>query len=148
MMLMAMTFALVSMAQLPKSAITLSGGGQLGLEKGGNNWFAVSAGTIHNLTGAVYLQPRLSFVAADASALSLSAVPSLQLKSWGSASAYAGFGVSATFSSGETYVQYTPELGLVCALGKNALALTRLNYDLKDNTGKVVTLSFGLGWRL
>lgn len=150
MILIALAISTIGLAQgLPKSAALLSASGSLNLKSGGTNYLAVSAGTINHMTGNLYLQPRLGLIVADQSALSLAVVPTLTVKSWTGATLYAGIQGSAFFTKGQdAYLQASPEVGMVCSIGKSALSVVRLNYDLKDNSTNRIDLAVGIGFRL
>lgn len=144
--LFAITFA-ASAQGIPSKAWTLSGSGSIGKN---NSHLAVTAGTFKKVSGGLHVQPRASlFFAEDKRSLNLGLAPTVALKNWSSATLYVATEVSAAFVKGaDTYVQFAPELGVLCNIGKNAFSVTRFSYQLKDNDDKSVWMSLGVGFRL
>lgn len=153
-LLIALAITTLSMAQskFPTKALTLSGSGSIG--KNGTSYVAASVGSINHVTGVLYVQPRVNFGVFGENLpflnyVSLGVAPTVPLKSWSNASVYVATEVSLAFAKNtDAYVQVSPELGAVCNVGKNAFVLTRLNYDLRDNTNRNLNISFGVGFKL
>lgn len=149
-LLIALAITTLSMAQstFPTKALTLSGSGSIG--KNSTSYVAGSVGSINHVTGVLYVQPRLSFLFADGvSSGWVGLAPTVPVKSWKNGSVYAATEVSVAFVKNvDPYVQVSPEVGAIFNVSKNAFLLTRLNYNLRDNTNRNLDASIGVGFRL
>lgn len=153
-LLIALAITTLSMAQstFPTKALTLAGSGSVG--KNSTSYVQATVGSINHVTGVLYVQPRLGFLfAKNVTNVSVALAPTIPIKTWGNCSFYGATEASVSFSKGtDAYLQFSPELGVLCSVGKNAFVQTTVSYGIKDdvlgNPNHNVGFGFGVGFKL